>query len=73
MGGYDAVETKIREFAALGISMFFINGYPHLEEIYRLGEHILPRFRASRTETVANDLQPIPLVGGQGLAARGNS
>ena len=72
VGGYDAVEAKIREFAALGISMFFINGYPHLEEIYRLGEHILPRFRERRGHQAANDLQSVPLVGGQGLEARGN-
>ncbi len=73
VGGYDSVERKIREFAALGISMFFINGYPHLEEIYRLGEHVLPRFRESQNPAAANDLQPVPLVNGQGLEARGNS
>ena len=61
VGGYDAVEAKIREFADLGISWFFINGYPHLEEIYRLGEHILPRFRQHR-ETPANDAQRALLV-----------
>ena len=39
----------------------------------RLGEHILPRFRERRSHQAANDLQSIPLVGGQGLEARGNS
>ena len=68
VGGHDSVERKIREFAALGISMFFINGYPHLEEIYRLGEHILPRFR-DRKEPAANDVQPVPIVHGIDLRA----
>lgn len=70
VGGYDAVEAKIREFADLGISWFFINGYPHLEEIYRLGEHILPRFRQHR-ETPANDAQPALIVNAP-VEARGN-
>jgi len=63
VGSYDAVEARVREFAALGIEWFFINGYPHLEEIYRLGEHLLPRFR-DRQPVAANDLQPVPLVTG---------
>lgn len=71
VGGYDSVEARIRDFAALGISMFFINGYPHLEEIYRLGEHVLPRFRTPPA-TAANDPQPIPLIAGGALQARGN-
>ena len=25
--------------------MFFLAGYPHLEETYRLGEHVLPLLR----------------------------
>lgn len=69
VGSYDAVEARVREFAALGIEKFFINGYPHLEEIYRLGEHLLPRFRQPHS-AAANDLQAIPLV--SGLSSRGN-
>ncbi len=70
VGSYDAVEAKIRQFAALGLSWFFINGYPHLEEIYRLGEHVLPRFHQRAGAKGANDQQPLPLV--VGLEARGN-
>lgn len=66
VGGYQSVIRKIREFADLGISMFFINGYPHLEEIYRLGEHVLPHFRSPR-RTQAETLQAVPLV--HGIAA----
>lgn len=70
VGGYDSVEAKIREFADLGISWFFINGYPHLEEIYRLGEHILPRFR--QRDDAANDIQPALIVNAP-VEARGNN
>lgn len=71
VGSYDNVAAKIRQFADLGLSWFFLNGYPHLEEIYRLGEHVIPRFRAPRLAAVAD--QAVPLVAGQGLAARGNA
>jgi alkanesulfonate monooxygenase len=71
VGSYASVEGRVREFAALGISKFFINGYPHLEEIYRLGEHLLPRFRSAAQPGAANDLQPVPLA--TGLATSGNS
>lgn len=70
VGSYDSVEARVREFASLGIEKFFINGYPHLEEVYRLGEHLLPRFRQPHN-AAANDLQAIPLA--SGLSSRGNA
>ena len=45
VGSYDQVAERIREYESLGVSMFFLAGYPHLEETYRLGEHVLPRVR----------------------------
>ncbi|MGE4303668.1 MAG: LLM class flavin-dependent oxidoreductase [Novosphingobium sp.] len=72
VGSYENVVKKIRQFADLGLSWFFINGYPHLEEIYRLGEHVLPHFRHAAV-VADNDVQPLPLVVGGGLEARGNS
>ena len=71
VGSYDNVAAKIRQFADLGIDWFFLNGYPHLEEIYRLGEHVIPKFRAPKLAAVGD--QAIPLVSGNGLAARGNA
>ncbi len=70
VGSYENVAAKIRQFADLGLSWFFLNGYPHLEEIYRLGEHVIPQFRAPRLAAVTD--QAVPLVAGGGLAARGN-
>ncbi|WP_234406089.1 hypothetical protein [Methylobacillus glycogenes] len=37
--------ARIREYNEIGISLFFLAGYPHLEESYRIGEYILPHFR----------------------------
>lgn len=71
VGSYENVAAKVQQFADLGLSWFFLNGYPHLEEIYRLGEHVIPRFRKARPAAIES--QPIPLVFGEGLAARGNS
>ncbi|GAA3242887.1 LLM class flavin-dependent oxidoreductase [Actinocorallia longicatena] len=43
VGSYDEVVTLLREYAALGIDEFILSGWPHLEEAYRIGEHVLPR------------------------------
>ncbi len=72
VGSYESVARQIENFANLGIEWFFINGYPHLEEIYRLGEYVLPKFRARIKPHVSNE-QVIPLIASSGFAARGNS
>ncbi|MCE0916931.1 LLM class flavin-dependent oxidoreductase [Pseudomonas sp. NMI760_13] len=48
VGSHANVVARIREYHAIGIDLFFLAGYPHLEEAYRLGEHILPHFREQR-------------------------
>lgn len=58
VGSYANVVERIREYHAIGIDLFFLAGYPHLEESYRIGEHILPHFRAERrpaSRTVVSD------------------
>ncbi|GGV48863.1 alkanesulfonate monooxygenase [Kitasatospora herbaricolor] len=47
VGSHDEVAQRLAEYAALGVSEFVLSGYPHLEEAYRVGEEVLPRFRAS--------------------------
>ncbi|NER64147.1 LLM class flavin-dependent oxidoreductase [Pseudomonas sp. MAFF212427] len=60
VGSYANVVARIREYNALGIELFFLAGYPHLEEAYRLGEHILPHFRGERQPLRALDaLAPV--------------
>lgn len=54
VGSYTQIVARIREYNALGVELFFLAGYPHLEEIYRLGEHVLPHFVHERQA-----LQPI--------------
>lgn len=48
VGSYENVTARIREYNELGIELFFLAGYPHLEETYRIGEHVLPHFRSER-------------------------
>jgi len=45
VGSYANVAERVQEYADLGVSKFFLAGYPHLEEMYRLGEYVLPRLR----------------------------
>ncbi len=45
VGSHEQVADRIREYAALGLDTFILSGYPHLEEAYTVGEHILPRVR----------------------------
>ncbi len=33
---------RIAEYHALGIDEFILSGYPHLEEVYRVGEGLVP-------------------------------
>lgn len=45
VGSHDTVAERIRGYAALGLDTFILSGYPHLEEAYTAGEHLLPRVR----------------------------
>ena len=58
MGSYAQVIERIHEYNAVGIELFFLAGYPHLEENYRLGEHILPHFRHLRQPAARHPAQP---------------
>lgn len=62
VGSYDNVVARIREYNALGLELFFLAGYPHLEEAYRLGQHILPHFRSERGELVKSSASVAPLA-----------
>ena len=45
VGGYDTLANNLTELARAGVSTFVLSAHPHLEEAYRLGEHLLPRVR----------------------------
>ncbi|NUR89218.1 MAG: LLM class flavin-dependent oxidoreductase [Nonomuraea sp.] len=41
-GSYESVAAELRRYEELGVSHFFLEAEPYLEETYRLGEHLLP-------------------------------
>jgi len=44
VGGYREVQAALEAYVDRGIEVFVLDGYPHVEEAYRLGEHLLSRF-----------------------------
>ena len=42
VGSHSDVADRIAEYHALGIDEFVLSGYPHLEEVYWVGEGVLP-------------------------------
>lgn len=52
VGSHAQVAGLLAEYAAMGIGSFILGAVPHLEEAYRVGEHILPTVR--RLSTPAN-------------------
>jgi alkanesulfonate monooxygenase len=45
-GSHAQVALRIDELAGLGIDRFVLDGTPHLEEAYRIGEHVFPKLTA---------------------------
>ncbi|MBC3485738.1 LLM class flavin-dependent oxidoreductase [Pseudomonas sp. SWRI50] len=66
VGSYANVVARIREYHGIGIDLFFLAGYPHLEEAYRLGEHILPHFRGQRAALARPAPTPVQLHASNG-------
>jgi alkanesulfonate monooxygenase len=66
VGSYANVVARIREYHGIGVDLFFLAGYPHLEEAYRIGEHILPHFRAQRAALARPLAEPVQLHASNG-------
>jgi alkanesulfonate monooxygenase len=45
VGSHEEVADRIEEYHRLGIDEFILSGYPHLEEVYRVGEGVMPVLR----------------------------
>jgi alkanesulfonate monooxygenase len=45
VGSHDEVADRIAEYHHLGIEEFILSGYPHLEEVYQVGEGVTPVLR----------------------------
>ncbi len=50
VGDPETVAKRLLEYADLGIETFILSGYPHLEEAYRVAEHLFPLLPISRNE-----------------------
>ncbi|MFJ4259323.1 LLM class flavin-dependent oxidoreductase [Pseudomonas monteilii] len=66
VGSYANVVARIHEYHGIGIDLFFLAGYPHLEEAYRIGEHILPHFRNQRAPLARPLPTPVQLHASNG-------
>jgi len=66
VGSYANVVARIREYHGIGVDLFFLAGYPHLEEAYRIGEHILPHFREQRAPLARQPIAPVQLHASNG-------
>ena len=51
VGSYAQISERLNAYSRLGISGFILGANPHLEEAWRLGEHLLPRVRAAQQKT----------------------
>jgi len=45
VGSHEEVADRIEEYHRLGFDEFILSGYPHLEEVYRVGEGVMPELR----------------------------
>ena len=43
VGSYDEVQVAIEAYLGRGIDVFVLDGFPHVEEAYRIGEHLISR------------------------------
>jgi alkanesulfonate monooxygenase len=46
VGSYERVAQRIDELARIGVEQFVLDGTPHLEEAYRIGEQVFPKLTA---------------------------
>lgn len=53
VGSYDNIAARLLDYINLGISGFVLGANPHLEEAWRLGEHLLPRVRETLSRQLA--------------------
>ncbi len=55
VGSYDTVAARLLDYINLGVSGFVLGANPHLEEAWRLGEHLLPRVREALAQQTVPD------------------
>jgi alkanesulfonate monooxygenase len=45
VGSYEDVAAALHLYSSMGISIFILSGFPHLEEAMRFGEEVLPKLQ----------------------------
>ena len=63
VGDSDTVIARMEEYAKLGIDIFILSGYPHLEEAYRVAELLFPRLPLQKSPDNTNQTQMFSPVG----------
>jgi alkanesulfonate monooxygenase len=50
VGSYEQVAERLEEYQDIGLSTFILDGAPHLEEAFRVGQEVLPLLRQCRLQ-----------------------
>lgn len=50
VGSYEQVAERLEEYQDIGLSTFILDGAPHLEEAFRVGQEVLPLLRNRRQQ-----------------------
>ena len=56
VGDADTVAKRLLEYRDLGVDIFILSGYPHLEEAYRVSELLFPRLPLSHGVSTGSDV-----------------
>ena len=59
VGSYEQVAERLEEYQDIGLSTFILDGTPHLEEAFRVGQEVLPLLRnRAQTEPLTASSEP---------------
>jgi alkanesulfonate monooxygenase len=59
VGSHEEVADRMAEYYSLGIEEFILSGYPHLEEVYQVGEGVMPALRRRSLLPIPNTDDPL--------------